>query len=101
MHLRFFNVTFRFLFKRDMDWLSIPLIYRVVKLSNFLRTPFGNVINVLENCFAQPIMKVIGKRKPFKTNNSSEILYGLHISNALTMGGERCNRRNSCHSQLC
>jgi len=26
---------------------SIPLIYRVVKLSNFLRTSFGNVINVL------------------------------------------------------
>jgi len=33
-------------------------------------------------------MKVIGKRKPFKTNNSSEVLYGLHISNAPTMGGE-------------
>jgi len=35
-------------------------------------------------------MKVIGlgKRKPFKTNNSSEVLYGLHISNAPTTGGE-------------
>jgi len=53
-------------------------------------------------------MKVIGKSKPFKTNNSSEVLYGLHISNAPTMGGERCNERfkgklhsNSYHSQLC
>jgi len=44
-----------------------------------------------ENYFAQPIMKVIGKRKPFKTNNSSEVLYGLHISNAPNMGGDRCN----------
>jgi len=26
---------------------SIPLIYRVVKLSKFLRTSFSNVINVL------------------------------------------------------
>jgi len=42
-----------------------------------------------ENCFAQLIIKVIGKRKPFKTNNLSEVLYSLHISNALTMGGER------------
>jgi len=24
-------------------------------------------------------MKVIGKRKPFKTNNSSELLYGLPL----------------------
>jgi len=40
----------------------------------FLRALFGNVINVLGKLFAQPIMKVIGKRKPFKTNNSSEIL---------------------------
>jgi len=38
-------------------------------------------------------MKVICKRKPFKINNSSEVLYGLHISNAPTMGGERCNER--------
>jgi len=30
---------------------SIPLIYGVVKLSNFLRTPFGNVINVLKKLF--------------------------------------------------
>jgi len=52
--------------------------------------------------------KVIGKRKPFKTNNSKEVLYGLHISNAPTMGGERRNKRfgrklhsNSYHSQLC
>jgi len=35
-------------------------------------------------------MKVIGKRKPFKTNNSSEVLYGLHISNVSTMGGKGC-----------
>jgi len=41
-----------------------------------------------ENYFAQPIMKVIGKRKPFKRNISSEVLYGLHISNAPTMGGK-------------
>jgi len=27
-------------------------------------------------------MKMIGKRKPFKTNNSSGILYSFHISNA-------------------
>jgi len=61
-----------------------------------------------ENYFVQPIMKAIDKRKPFKTNNSSEILYGLHICNVLTMGGERCDERfevklhsNSCHSQLC
>jgi len=42
-----------------------------------------------KNYFAQPIMKVIGlgKRKPFKTNNSSEIQYGLHISNAPITGG--------------
>jgi len=53
-------------------------------------------------------MKVIGKRKPLKTNNSSEVLYGLHISNAPTMGGERYDERfggklhsNSYHSQLC
>jgi len=39
-----------------------------------------------ENYFEQPIMKVIGKRKPFKASNSSEVLYGLHISNAVTMG---------------
>jgi len=53
-------------------------------------------------------MKVIGKRKPFvKTNSSSEVLYGLHISNALTMGGERCDEcfggklhSNSCHSHV-
>jgi len=58
--------------------------------------------------FAQPIMKVIGKKKTFKTNNSSEVLYGLHISNASTMGGGKCDERfgrklhsNSCHSQLC
>jgi len=50
---------------------SIPLIYRVVKLSNFLRTPFGNFINVLGKLFAQPTMKVKGKRKHFKTSNSS------------------------------
>jgi len=61
-----------------------------------------------ENCFAQPIMKVIGKRKPFKTNNSSAVLYGLHIFKAPTMEGERCDEcfggklhSNSCHSQLC
>jgi len=41
----------------------------------FLRLPFDNVINVLENYFAHPIMKVIGKRKPFKTNNSSEVVW--------------------------
>jgi len=39
---------------QQQDWLvvfeSIPLIYRVVKLSNFLRT-LGNVINVLEKLF--------------------------------------------------
>jgi len=34
-------------------------------------------------------MKVIGKRKPFKTNNSNRVLYGLHISNDAIMGGER------------
>jgi len=33
-------------------------------------------------------MKVIGKRKPFKTNNLSEVLYGLHISKYPTMEGE-------------
>jgi len=33
-------------------------------------------------------MKVIGKRKPFKTNNSSGFLYGLHNSNNPTRGGE-------------
>jgi len=32
-------------------------------------------------------MKVIGKRKPFKINNSSEVLC-LRISNAPTMGGK-------------
>jgi len=42
-----------------------------------------------KNYFAKPIMKVIGKRKPFKTNNSSGVLYGLHISNAPTMGEGR------------
>jgi len=51
-----------------------------------------------ENYFAQPIMKAIGKRKSFKTNNSSEVLYGLHISNALTMGGERCHE---CLEESC
>jgi len=41
-------------------------------------------------------MKVIGKRKPFKTNNSSEVLYGLHISNGpYTMGEERCTVMNA------
>jgi len=55
-------------------------------------------------------MKVIGKRKLFKTNNSSEVMYGLHISNAPTMGGKRWDERfrekftklhsNSYHSQL-
>jgi len=29
------------------------LIYRVVKLSNFLRTPFGNVINVMGKLFCK------------------------------------------------
>jgi len=38
-------------------------------------------------------MKVIGKRKPFKSNNSNEVLHGLHISNAHTMGRERCDER--------
>jgi len=37
-------------------------------------------------------MKAISKRKPFKTNNSSGVLYGLHISNAPTMGGSRRGR---------
>jgi len=32
-------------------------------------------------------MKVIGKRKPFKTNNLSGVLYSLHISVALLLGG--------------
>jgi len=32
-------------------------------------------------------MRVISKRKPFKTNNTSGVLHGLHISNAPTMGG--------------
>jgi len=41
-----------------------------------------------KNYFAQPIMKVIDKRNSFKTNNSSEFLYGLHISNDPTMRGE-------------
>jgi len=41
-----------------------------------------------KNYFAQPIMKVTGKRKPFKTNNSSGFLYDLHISNAPTTGEE-------------
>jgi len=61
-----------------------------------------------EKYFAQLIMKVIGKRKPFKTINSNEFLYNLHIFNAPTTGWERCNERseeklhsNSCHSQLC
>jgi len=61
-----------------------------------------------ENYFTQPIMKVIGKRKSFKTNNSSEVLYGLHISKVPNIGWERCDERfgeklhsNSCHSQLC
>jgi len=31
-------------------------------------------------------MKVIGKRKTFKTNNSIGVLYGVHISNAPTTG---------------
>jgi len=34
-----------------------------------------------KNYFRQLIMKVIGKRKPLKTNYSSGVLYGLHISN--------------------
>jgi len=42
-----------------------------------------------ENYFAQPIMKVIDKRKPFKTNNSGGVQYGLHISNAPSTGGGR------------
>jgi len=46
-----------------------------------------------KNYFAQPIMKVIEKRKPFKTNNSSEVLYGLHISNAPSTGREKCDER--------
>jgi len=33
-------------------------------------------------------MKVIGKRKPFKTNNSSEALYGLHILMPLLWEGK-------------
>jgi len=57
----------RCLSKKTASWSfeSIPLIYRVVKLSNFFRSPFGNVINVLGN-FAQLIMKVIGEIKPFQ-----------------------------------
>jgi len=39
-----------------------------------------------KNYFAQPIMKVIGMRKPLITNNSTGVLYGLHISNAPTTG---------------
>jgi len=31
---------------------SIPIICRVVKLSNFLMTPIGNVINVFEKLFS-------------------------------------------------
>jgi len=42
-----------------------------------------------KNYFAQPIKKVIGKRKPFKTNNSSGALYGLHISNECPYYGGR------------
>jgi len=50
-----------------------------------LRTPFGNVINVLGRLFCTTNhVKVIGKRKPFKTNNSSVVLYGLLIFNAPT-----------------
>jgi len=50
--------------------------------------------------FAQPIVRVICKMKPFKTNNLSEVLYGLHISNAPTMGVERCDEHfgKSCTS---
>jgi len=40
-----------------------------------------------KNYLVQPIMKLIGKRKLFKTNNSNRVLYGLHISNASNMGG--------------
>jgi len=45
---------------------------------------------MLKNYLVQPIMKVIGKRKLFKTNNSSGVLYGWHISNAPTTE-ERCH----------
>jgi len=36
-------------------------------------------------------MKVIDKRKPFKTNNSSEFLYSLHIYNDPTWGRDVMN----------
>jgi len=56
------------------------------------------------NYFAQPVMKVMVRGSHFKTNNSSEVLYTLHISNAPTMVGERYDERfggklhsNSCH----
>jgi len=43
----------RCLSNKTASWLfeSIPLIYRVVKLSNCLRIPFGDVINVLGKLF--------------------------------------------------
>jgi len=63
---------------------STPLINILVKLSNF----YGHLIAMSQmswkNYFAQPIMKVISKRKTFKTNNSSGVLYGLHLSNGPT-----------------
>jgi len=46
-------------------------------------------------------MKVIRKRKPFKTNNSSGVLYGLHISNALTTGRERRDVMNALNESNC
>jgi len=66
------------------------------------------VINVLGKLFCTTNHESVGKRKPFKINNSSEVLYGWHISNAPTTGRERCDEHfreklhsNSCHVQLC
>jgi len=98
-----------------MEWSLETVVLLVNEVICYLRTTIWQCVAVSymcwENYFAQLIIKVIGKRKPFKTNNSSEVLFGLHISNAPiapTMGGERCNERfqrklhrNSYHSKLC
>jgi len=45
-----------------------------------------------KNYFAQPIMKVIDKRKPFKTNKSSGVLYVCtFLMPLLWEEGERCH----------
>jgi len=71
-----------------------------VKQSNLLRTPFGNVINVLGKLFCTTNHESDSLLRPTIQLRSCIV---LHISNAPTVGGKRCDKRfgEKLHSSLC